>query len=333
MSATSPTSVRIDLPPAIRGLLRQVRFRIRRDSLLSGLLFSLSCAIAVFWGTLALEAGWFLLQYLELPPGLRVILLLAMSSGAVWLGVRRVIVPCVRRIRDADVALLVERRFPQFQDRLVTTVESARGITLEGPLSQVMLQRSIAEAEVLAGQVRCAELFDTRPLRVLWMVAGSLLLSVLIPLVIQPQLAVRWWNAFVLCRDVYRVRTTDIVATVIAQPGDRRVGFSTDSPQPVYSHPRSADLELEFSVPADGPQTWRVPDRIRVDVMRADGSRSRAWVSQSSPRTYRFVITQLREPVELEVLAGDFRSRVPWRVDVVDRNYLNYLFFRIRIKK
>ena len=181
-----------------------------------------------------------------------------------------------------------------------------------------MLQRSIAEAEVLAGRVRCAELFDTRPLRMLWLVAGSLLLSVLIPLVIQPQLAVRWWNAFVLCRDVYRVRTTDIVATVIAQPGDRRVEFSAESLQPVYRHPRSADLELEFSVPPDGPQAWRVPDRIRVDVLRADGSRSRAWVSKSSPRTYRFVITQLREPVELEVLAGDFRSRVPWRVDVVD---------------
>lgn len=318
MSATSPTSVRLALPPAIRGLLRQVRFRIRRDSLLSGVLFSLSCAIAVFWGTLGLETGWFLLQYLELPPGLRVILLLVMVSGAVWLGVRRVIVPLVRRIRDADVALLIERRFPEFQDRLVTTVESTRGLPLEGPLSQVMLQRSIAEAEVLAGRVRCAELFDTRPLRMLWLVAGSLLLSVLIPLVIQPQLAVRWWNAFVLCRDVYRVRTTDIVATVIAQPGDRRVEFSAESLQPVYRHPRSADLELEFSVPPDGPQAWRVPDRIRVDVLRADGSRSRAWVSQSSPRTYRFVITQLREPVELEVLAGDFRSRVPWRVDVVD---------------
>ena len=134
MSATSPTSVRLALPPAIRGLLRQVRFRIRRDSLLSGVLFSISCAIAVFWGTLGLETGWFLLQYLELPPGLRVILLLVMVSGAVWLGVRRGIVPLVRRIRDAYVALMIERRFPEFQDRLVTTVESTRGLPLEGPL-------------------------------------------------------------------------------------------------------------------------------------------------------------------------------------------------------
>jgi hypothetical protein len=318
MSATSPTSARFDLPPATKGLLRQVRSRIRRDSLLDGLLFFVCGVVVVFWSTMGLDSGWFLLQRLELPIGLRVILLVAMCGSSAWIVTRRILFPLVRRIQDCDVALLIERRFPQFQDRLITTVESARGIPLDGPLSHIMLQRSISEAEVLAGHVRSEDIFDARKIRLLAMIAGALLISVLIPVLINPQLSTRWWNAFIRCRDVYRVRTTEIVATVIAQPGDRRVLFSEDSPQPLYRHPRSADLELEFSVPADTDRPWIVPDRIRVDVLRTDGSRSRAWVSQSSSRAYRFVITQLREPVEIEVLAGDFRSRIPWRVDVVD---------------
>ena len=318
MSATSPNSARFDLPPATKGLLRQVRSRIRRDSLLDGLLFFLCGMVVVFWSTMGLDSGWFLLQRLELPIGLRVILLVVICSGSAWIVTRRILFPLVRRIRDSDVALLIERRFPQFQDRLITTVESARGIPLDGPLSHIMLQRSISEAEVLAGRVRSEDIFDPRKIRLLAMIAAAMLISVLIPVLINPQLSTRWWKAFSRCRDVYRVRTTPIVATVIAQPGDRRVLFSEDSLQPLYRHPRSADLELEFSVPADTDRPWIVPDRIRVDVLRADGSRSRAWVSQSSSRAYRFVITQLREPVEIEVLAGDFRSRIPWRVDVVD---------------
>ena len=89
----------------------------------------------------------------------------------------------------------------------------------------------------------------------------------------------------------------------------------------VYRHPRSADLELEFSVPeldASTGREWVVPDRIRVDVIREDGSRSRAWVTSAGNRRFRFFVTQLREPVRIEVLAGDFRNLQPWLVEVVD---------------
>ena len=65
-------------------------------------------------------------------------------------------------------------------------------------------------------------------------------------------------------------------------------------------------------------QPWVVPDRVRVDVIRVDGSRSRTYVSASSERTFRFVVTRLQEPVEIELLAGDYRTRVPYRIEVVN---------------
>ena len=121
--------------------------------MVSGLLFVVCCAAVVFWTTTTLDAGWFQLQKLELPVGLRAILLAVVLPCGLLLLVTRVIYPMVRRLRDSDIALLVERRFPQFQDRLITSVETSRWIPDEGPLVKPMLERSLREADALAGKV------------------------------------------------------------------------------------------------------------------------------------------------------------------------------------
>lgn len=312
---------RMELPAAVRDLLGRVKMRIRRDSLAYGILLAVTLAIVVFWSTTALDAGWFLLQRLELPVGLRAILLAILLPSAGWLLIRRVVYPVIRRVRDVDVALLLERRFPQFRDRLVLAVESSKGIPCDGPLAQPMLQRSVSEAADLAGKVQVSDVFETRAIKRLAIITAALFVATLIPALLDPGMVQRWWNAFVRCEEIYHDRTTDIHVVAIAQPGDRRVDFAAVNDVMTYRHPRGADLELEFRVPEGGPADgveWIVPERIRVDLIRADGTRSRTYVSPSSARGFRYVVSQLREPVELEVLAGDYRTRIPWRVDVVD---------------
>lgn len=312
---------RMELPSAVRQLLSQVRLRIRRDSLVDGVLLVVTLAIMVFWSTIALDAGWFQLQRLELPVGLRAIFLAILLPSSAWLLIRRVVYPLVRRVRDVDVALLLERRFPQFRDRLVLTVESAKGVPCDGPLAAPMLERSVREAADLAGNVQVADVFETRSIKRMAIISGALFVATLIPALLDPGMVQRWWNAFVRCEETYHERTTDIHVVAIAQPGDRRVDFQAIEDVLTYRHPRGADLELEFVVPEGGPAAgteWIVPERIRVDLIRADGTRSRTYVSPSSARGFRYVVSQLREPVELEVLAGDYRTRVPWRVEVVD---------------
>lgn len=312
---------RMELPSAVRQLLSQVRLRIRRDSLVDGVLLVVTLAIMVFWSTIALDAGWFQLQRLELPVGLRAIFLAVLLPSSAWLLIRRVVYPLVRRVRDVDVALLLERRFPQFRDRLVLTVESAKGVPCDGPLAAPMLERSVREAADLAGNVQVADVFETRSIKRMAIISGALFVATLIPALLDPGMVQRWWNAFVRCEETYHERTTDIHVVAIAQPGDRRVDFQAIEDVLTYRHPRGADLELEFVVPEGGPAAgteWIVPERIRVDLIRADGTRSRTYVSPSSARGFRYVVSQLREPVELEVLAGDYRTRVPWRVEVVD---------------
>lgn len=323
MSSPTQTVNQIVLPPAVKALLRKVRLRLRRDALATGALVFVCFAIAVFWITTTLDVSWFRLQRLELPVGLRAILLALLLPVSLWLVASRILFPLVRRVRDTDVAMLLERRFPQFQDRLITSVETAHGLEGDGPLVRPMLERSIREADLLASSVAADEVFDATRMKRLSLYAGGLLMSVAGLGLVQPQLLTRWWNAFVRCEESYHQRTTDLKMVAISQPGDRRIEFQPDGQHLRYRHPRGADLELEMRVPDGGPdtsQSWVVPDRVRVDVIRADGSRSRTWVSatSASSRLFRFVVTRLQEPIELELLAGDYRTRIPYRVEVVN---------------
>ena len=325
MSSSSPTPslARIALSPSVRELLRRVRFRLRRDAVISGVLAAICFCVLTFWVTTTLDVGWFRLQRLELPVGLRSILLAMLLPALLWLLAARVLFPLCRRIGDLDIALLLERKFPQFQDRLITSVESSRGIPVDGPMARPMLERTASEAEHLSRSVAADDVFDASVLRRLSMWAGGLLIVTATITASQPHLLTRWWNAFVRCEETYFQRTTDLSMIVISQPGDRRIEFEWTEESLVYRHPRGADLELEIAVPDGGPedgQAWIVPDRVRVDVIRSDGTRSRTYVAAttSSNRTFRFVVTRLQESIEVELLAGDFRTRVPYRVDVVN---------------
>ena len=276
---------RIALPPSVRILMRRVKLRLRRDAMLSGLLFLVCCVALVFWATTSLDFGWFQLQKLELPVSLRAILLAVLLPSGLLLLVARVVFPLFRRLRDLDIALLVERRFPQFQDRLITSVESSKGIADDGPLVKPMLERTAREAESMASNVAVDEVFDASNLKRLGLMSGGLMLSVAVFGIASPQSLTRWWNAFVRCDEIYYQRTTDLVLHAVSQPGDRRIAFkpideqqADQQQQLTYRHARGADLELEMMVPDGGPregQSWVVPDRVRVDLIRVDGSRSR----------------------------------------------------------
>ena len=141
MSSPIQTVTQVELPPAVQALLRRVRLRLLRDAAATGFLLAICFAIGVFWLTTTLDVGWFQLQRLELPVGLRAVLLAMLLPTALWLLLGRVLFPLFRRMNDLDIALLVERKFPQFQDRLITSVETARGLPVEGPLALPMLQR------------------------------------------------------------------------------------------------------------------------------------------------------------------------------------------------
>lgn len=313
-------STTLDVPPSVRDLLTSLRSRLRRYSLLSGTLFVLSVAAIVFWLTSGIDAGWFALQRLELPTGLRSILFVGMAAGSAWLMYQHIGRPLLRRTRDADLALLLERRFPEFQDRLITTVEGQDGYPDTGPYIHGMLQRTVNGAANVAASVTAEDVFDFEPLKKRGWIAGLLVLSIAGCAVASPGALGQWWNAFVLCEDSYHLRTTALNFNVLAQLGDRRLKFKDIAGKPTYLHPRGEDLELEMRIP-DGQSSvgkpWVVPERVRIDVIRENGSRSRTYVAATAEGHFRFILTRLQETVSIEVLAGDFRTPVPLRIQAV----------------
>lgn len=315
-----PDITRTELPAELRTLIQTLRQRLRRYSVLSGLLGLIIAAALTFWATTGLDSGWFALQRLELPMGLRAGLLAIMLVGALWLMFRSVILPLLRRIHDRDLALLLERRFPEFQDRLITAVEGTQGLPLDGPLMSQMLARTVSEAEHLARCAQPEDIFNHQPLKKRGWIAGILMLSVAGIGAAAPETLPRWWNAFVRCKAVYHERTTQLDVHVIQQPGDRRLPFRTETETRLYLHPRGNDLELELTVPDElnpSDQPWVVPERVRVDVQRSDGTTNRTYVSPTSDRTFRYMITRLQDDVTIELLAGDFRSPEPLIVQSV----------------
>ncbi|MCH2212714.1 MAG: hypothetical protein MK110_15530 [Fuerstiella sp.] len=330
---SSNRTIRTELPVELRALIRMLRRQMRRYCLLSGLLGLVTAAAVIFWVTTGLDFGWFALQRLELPVGLRAGLLVVMLAGAVWLLFRNLVVPLWRRLQDRDLALLLERRFPEFQDRLITAVEGVEGLTCSGPLSSQMLARTISDACQMSQNTPSSAVFKTAPLKQRSWTAGILAMSVVATGAAAPETLPRWWKAFVRCDVVYHERTTDLDVYVIQQPGDRRLAFRTLSEQRVYLHPRSNDLELEFIVPETvrrNGEPWVIPERIRVDVRRTDGTTSRTYVSPASERTFRYVVTRLQEDIEIELLAGDFRIPRPLTVRTVSPPVLDNITLQCR---
>ena len=123
-------------------MLGQLRQRIRRVSLFSGLVwmgFALSLGLLISFG---------LDYFLRLPLPVRQLFLLAALAGLVVLFTRRIMAPLSRKLRDSELAMLVEEANPELNQSLVTVVELC-GEDSSGArnVSREMLDSVVAEVE------------------------------------------------------------------------------------------------------------------------------------------------------------------------------------------
>ncbi|MCE5267335.1 MAG: hypothetical protein LLG00_05565, partial [Planctomycetaceae bacterium] len=112
------------IAPGVRSLLGGLRRRIRQYVWLEGSAAAIVWLAAAFWATLAVD--WLF----EPAPAVRGILLAGAAAMLLvvlvrWIG-RRVFVP----ITDGNVAMLLERRFPELDDTLLTAVVLGDAATL-----------------------------------------------------------------------------------------------------------------------------------------------------------------------------------------------------------
>lgn len=299
------------LPAELVQTLEHLRRSIRRYVAWEGLAVVLAVMAGWFWGSFLLDVLYFSVSRLELPRWFRAAVLIAglttlAAVALLWVGLR-----VFRQLRQRALALLLERRFPQLGESVITAVEAAEGVLQPAtPYHRAMLERTIADAARTVERLDLAALFNPRPLRRALLLATLLAGSMVGLAVVDSAAMDRWWEGFVHLQDGYWPRETELMVRVLTQPGDRVREFNHG----VYRHPRGGDLTLLVeSAPGK-----LLPDRVRLDYRLGEAGLRRVYLTRLGDQPLQHTFPALLEPVALWVRGGDFAMSRPLRVEVVE---------------
>jgi hypothetical protein len=143
--------------------LNGIRRRVKMLSVAFGVGVVLAAAVALLLGTVLLD---FLSSYLlgvNLPAGMRLLLLAALVVAVGYAAVRWVVKPILARLSLSDVAGHIESVFPQFDDRLRSTVDFVQQPADSIPGSSAMKERVVTEATQLAQNTDLSRAVVTKP--------------------------------------------------------------------------------------------------------------------------------------------------------------------------
>ncbi len=142
--------------------LRGVRRKVKAYSVAYGVGIALACVVGLFLGLIFVD------YLLNLPAAPRIVLSLLVLGALAYVVARWVIKPAGATVTLSDIAGRLEQAFPQFDDRLRSTVDFAHGGKFYG--SDVMQQRVMSEAAALAGQLNLSSAVVAKPV---WYAAAS----------------------------------------------------------------------------------------------------------------------------------------------------------------
>ena len=286
--------------PRLQHLLRALRRLVRLHLTLGGFARIGAVCVAAALGTWALD-WWLRLEFAQ--RGMLGTLALIVIAAAVW---RYLLRPLSRRLASVDLALALERAFPQFGDRLVTAVEKC-GMA-EG-MSPALLERVTAEAAEMAATVRPANALDRRRLLQHLSLGAVALVVTVLTAAMYPHEMVIWWQRSVLLRDVDWPRDTQLAV----------VGFANGTTRIVRGAP------LDITVAASGR---KIPDTLRLDLDYEHAGRFREVVTASAPGRFTKHFDAVVESFGFRARGGDGETPM-LRVQVVDPPMLRDVKIRL----
>lgn len=280
---------------ALAGLRRQTRRWVWIESL--GLL--VLWAAAAFWLSLIID------RLLEPPWPVRIAMLAAAGAILAWLVATKLMGRLTAPLDDAQLALLVERSYPQFHDSLSTAVELSRGP--RDNINDALLARTAASAASRLEAIDPAAIFRKRSLSGLAVAATLAAASIAGLMIGQPDAAGLWARRMVWLTDEpwprrVRLEAEDFVdgVRVVARGTDVEVLVRASSRDVI---PGVVDLRSRGAGPAG--RGWRT-ERM--------GTRGAA---TAAGQLFGHVIKGVSESLDLEIRGGDARLR-PLRLEVVD---------------
>lgn len=300
------------LPPEVDSYLNGLKVRIRKYVLWEGLALAIVVVGAFFWVSLGFDYAVFSIRHLEPPRWLRVGMDLVVLGGLIAVILLLIVFRVFRSFRAKSLALLLEKRFPELGDRLVTAVELSEQPAMQTALTSAMLEQTVLEATSALKNLDVGSVFDRKPLRRAISAASLLIVSLIAFAALSPVAFGRWRAGYIELQDEYWTREFGLVATVLAEPGDRIKQFNSEGE---YKHPRGSDLTLLFDV----PEGKKVPERVELSYRLSNGrGYGRATCFSAGERRFKHAIDDLLEDADFWVTAGDFTNREPYRVQVVE---------------
>lgn len=290
----------IDLSPPIRSVLGDLRRRIRSYIWLQGLALVVAWVMLSFWITLALD--WMI----EPPPLFRALLLVVVGGVLLWILYRFILARAFVPLNDTSMAVLLERRYGNFRDSLLTTVELASHPDHAASFNREMLSYTRGEALEHAARVRVSDIFENRPLMRSLFAAVVLAASVgVFALVARDAFAV-WFNRSLLLSQELWPRKTRL--SIEGFDDDRQVKVARGS---------------SFRVVALADQMYQVPETIQIRYRTEEGNpgRENMVVEPARPadaqQPFSYEFPSLLSSVTFDIVGGDDRLR-DYRIEVVD---------------
>lgn len=300
------------LDPGVVGKLNGLRRGLRGRLAIEGLSWIAVALVAVVFVTLAFD------YTLRLERTARGLIMALSLAAAAWIAYRRLVGPMLVPMGPADLGLLVETRFAQLGERLISTIQFAgRGAAGLAGQSQAMIAQVARQANELAGLLDFRQVIERRRGRriaLIALAAGGLLAGFC---VWQSDVMRLWLERNVAFgetpwpQDIYLkvaggpdfavLRGEDLVVTAVAERS------SPASPLP-------AKIVLHAHYPSEG---WT---RRPIDL------------SDSHNGTYAWKFRSIAEDIAFYVTGGDDKldGLRPHKVQVIDPPALTRVRFVVK---
>ncbi len=306
--AHASDTARIELAPEIRGVLAQLRARIRRYVWIEGLAAAVVWLGGAFWITLLVD--WFF----EPPAAVRLVALAAAGLVLLAILVRRIGLRVRAPLADANMATVLERRFPQLDDALLTAVVLSGRPANPLQCNPDMLDRTCREAAQRIREVHTREVFNFAPLRRQVISALAVAASVIVFAAVQPSVFGIWMQRSLALSTELWPRYTRLVVDGFDEDG--RVKIARGS---------------EFELRAKADMSWPfVPQVVEVRYQAEGGRRQRESVGRQGNavpgrdpfQEYMHRFESVLASIDLDVFGNDAAVR-GLRIEAVDSPAIN----------
>ena len=280
---TSTTKTALPLNSAVAAALRAVAGRLRRYALIEGVARVVGFLVLAASIQLAFDYGARGLRW-----SMRASLLGLIVVGAVWFVWRRIVAPLRRRISLADVANLVERRFPTLGSSLISAVRFSEGQV--GPVesnSPELVAAVIAQADRRAAGVSFDAVLEPRRARRCGFGLVAALALVVGMTAMAPEMMALWFQRNVLLQNVDWPKRTHLVVEL---DGDELIGARGD------------DLVIQAYAQGDQP---REVEFVYETESGLRGRETMVTVGSRDAYRYRYTFKNAQEDFTFYLEGGD----------------------------